>query len=220
MTSTPQSSWPWSWISRWHHAIVHQRRTRVLAEILAPQIPSGGSVLDIGCGDGTVASLIAELRPDISIRGVEFLVRPGCKITCDSFDGVRLPFPDDTFDVCMFVDVLHHTKDVRVLLREAVRVSRTFVLIKDHLNHQFLAGATLHLMDWLGNRPYAVPLPYNYQDRRQWSDHFATSGLEEVNWTTRVPLYSAPVSLILGRGLHFVSLLRKVNVETLSGWIV
>jgi len=211
MTGASQSPWPLSWISRWHHATVHGRRTRVLAEMLASQIPPGASLLDIGCGDGSIASLIAQHRLDISIQGVEFLVRPECKIACQPFDGVSLPFPDGSFDVCVFVDVLHHTEDVRVLLREAARVTRTFVLIKDHLNDPFLAGTTLRLMDWVGNRPHGVPLPYNYQSRRQWSEHFAACGLDEAYWTTRVPLYPPTLSLVFGRQMHFVAVLSKKN---------
>ncbi len=211
MTGESQNSWPLSWISRWHHASVHVRRTHVLAETLAKQIPPGASVLDIGCGDGSIASLIAKQRPDITIQGVEFLVRPECKIACQPFDGLSLPFPNRSFDVCQLVDVLHHTNDVRILLREAARVARGFVLLKDHLNDQFLADTTLRFMDWVGNRPHGVPLPYNYQSRRRWKEHFAACGLEEAHWTTEVPLYPAPFSLIFGREMNFVALLKKNN---------
>src|ERR1700741_1218741 len=145
-TSRP-ASWPLSWMGIWHRAFVFERRTRVLAEMLAAQIPERASVLDIGCGDGTIDSLIAQLRPDISIQGVEFLVRPECRIECRAFDGTSLPFPDDSFDVCVFVDVLHHTQDPAILLREAVRVSRSFVLLKDHLNENILDDVTLRFMD-------------------------------------------------------------------------
>ena len=214
MAATPQTSrpsWLLSWIGRWHQAFVFERRTRVLAEMLAVQIPQRASVLDFGCGDGTIGSLIAQLRPDISIQGVEFLVRPECKIECRAFDGVSLPFPDAAFDVCLFVDVLHHTADPSILLREAVRVSRSHVLLKDHLDENFLDDATLRFMDWVGNRPHGVVLTYNYQSRREWEAHFAACGLVEASWTTRVPLYPAPFSFLVGRGLHFVSLLRKTN---------
>jgi SAM-dependent methyltransferase len=205
-----QTSWLFNWIKRWHHSFVFQRRTRVLAEMLAAELPRGASVLDVGCGDGTVGSLIARLRPDVSVQGVEFLVRPGCKIECRAFDGSTLPFPGESFDVCLFVDVLHHTQDVTVLLREAVRVGRSFVLIKDHLDENILDDATLRFMDWVGNRPHGVTLTYNYQSRQQWTSHFASCGLVEASWKTRVPLYPMPFSLLVGRGLHFIALLKKL----------
>jgi SAM-dependent methyltransferase len=179
--------------------------------MLAEQIPQSASVLDIGCGDGTIASLIAHLRPDVSIQGVEFLVRPECKIECRAFDGASLPFPDAGFDVCLFVDVLHHTQDPAILLREATRVSRSFVLLKDHLDENFFDDATLRFMDWVGNRPHGVVLTYNYQSRKEWEEHFSSCGLAEASWTTQVPLYPALFNLLAGRGMHFVSLLRKTK---------
>jgi SAM-dependent methyltransferase len=209
MPGAPQTSWPLSWISRWHQAFVFKRRTRVLAEMLAAQIPERSSVLDIGCGDGTIANLIARLRPDVRIQGVEVLVRGKTRIPVLPFDGEKLPFPEDLFDVCLLVDVLHHTSDVSALLREASRVSRSWVLIKDHLDENALDDATLRFMDWVGNRPYGVRLTFNYQSRKQWADHFVACGLHESTWTTDVPLYPPPFRFLLGRRLHFVSLLRK-----------
>lgn len=211
MAATSQGSWLLSWISRLHHAFVFQRRMRALAELLAAQIPKGASVLDVGCGDGSIAGRIAELRPDISIQGVEFLVRPECKIECCSFDGLTLPYPDGSFDLCVFVDVLHHTQDPAILLREAVRVTRDFVLLKDHLDENFLDDITLRFMDWVGNRPHGVVLTYNYQSRKQWAAYFSACGLKEENWIGDVPLYPWPFSLVAGRGLHFISLLKKTN---------
>lgn len=211
MAAPLQTSWPLTWIGRWHRAFVFQRRTRVLAELLAAQIPQGASVLDVGCGDGTIASRIAELRPDISIQGVEFLVRPGCKIECRSFDGLTLPYPNESFDLCLFVDVLHHTQDPAVLLREAVRVSRAFVLLKDHLDENFLDDITLRFMDWVGNRPHGVVLTYNYHSRKQWAAYFSLCGLKQENWNGAVPLYPWPISLVAGRGLHFITLLKKTS---------
>jgi SAM-dependent methyltransferase len=209
MTEIAQNSRVWSWMRHWHQKLVFDRRVHVLSEALAGQIPEGASVLDVGCGDGTIGSLIAGLRGDVNVQGVEVMARPACKIPCGVFDGTTLPFADDSFDVCMLVDVLHHTGDIRVLLRDASRVSRSFILIKDHLNENLLDNWTLRFMDWVGNRPHGVRLAYNYQSRGQWSAHFSECGLQEASWTTRIPLYARPFNLVACRGLHFVSLLRK-----------
>jgi len=42
-----------------------------------PAIPAEvHSVLDIGCGDGTIGSLLSERRPDLAIEGVEVIRGP------------------------------------------------------------------------------------------------------------------------------------------------
>jgi SAM-dependent methyltransferase len=209
MTSSPQS-WPLSWIARGHHALVFGRRASVLAGALAPLIPAEArSVLDIGCGDGTIAGLLAKRRPDLAIEGVEVIPRPTCQIPCRAFDGARLPFPDKSFDVCLFVDVLHHTTDVTQLLREAARVARSCVILKDHLSESSFDHTTLRAMDWVGNRPHGVTLTYNYQSLRQWQEHFTDCGLRATHLSTTVPLYPFPFSQIFGRKLHFVAQLIK-----------
>jgi hypothetical protein len=97
MTS-PARSGPLSWIARSHRTLIFGRRTRVLAGALAPLIPrETRTVLDIGCGDGTVARLLSECRPDLTIEGVEVIPRPACQIPCRAFDGERLPFPRSIF---------------------------------------------------------------------------------------------------------------------------
>ena len=198
-----------SWIGRWHQSLVFGRRTRVLTRLLAHQIPPGAAVLDIGCGDGTVGSMLMQSRSDITVEGVEISVRPGCRVPCRVFDGEELPYPDRSFDVCLFVDVLHHTNDAAVLLREAVRVSRSFLLLKDHVSESSIDRFTLRFMDWVGNRPYKVPLPYNYQNRSEWNDRFAAAQLILKTWQTEVPMYPFPLNALFGRTLHFVALLEK-----------
>jgi len=193
-----------------HAKMVFGRRVRVLAECLSARIPPRSVVLDIGCGDGTIGSLLAKPGSEMSIEGVEFAARPRCRIPCRPFDGAVLPFADGSFDVCLFVDVLHHTDDVTFLLREARRVTRQFVLIKDHLSENRLDFKTLQFMDWVGNRPHGVRLPYNYLSRKEWEASFAKCGLSIAQWTNEVPLYPFPFSLLLGRGLHFVALLEKL----------
>ena len=191
-----------------HDRIVHSRRVRVLASQLAPLLPHSASVLDVGAGDGRLAHAILDQRPDIRMRGVDVLVRPDAAVPVETFDGHRLPYGDRTFDVAMCVDVLHHAADPRALLHEAARVGCR-VLLKDHLRDGWLAASTLRLMDTVGNRRHGVALPFNYLSRAEWSRAYEALGLEIDAWTSRVPLYPWPASLVFGRGLHFIAMLRS-----------
>ena len=94
-----------------HGSLVFDRRTRILSECLSTLIPVNARVLDVGCGNGLIDHLIAQQRSDITISGADLIVRPNTHIPVTEFDGVHLPFPDDSFEVVMFVDVLHHTVD-------------------------------------------------------------------------------------------------------------
>ena len=118
-------------IDNYHSTQVLSRRVRVLARHLADLAPQGADLLDVGCGDGQVARLLLDQRPDLKVSGVDVLARESTAIPVTLFDGHRLPLADATKDAVMFIDVLHHTPDPRVLLREAARVSRRWIIIKD-----------------------------------------------------------------------------------------
>ena len=153
--------------------------------------------------------LIQQNNHTVSIQGLEPLPRAGCLIECKAFDGVRIPWPDSSVDVCMFVDVLHHLRDIERMLKEAWRTSRRHVLIKDHLSESKLDFAVLQLMDWVGNWPHDVKSPYNYQTKAKWFIDFASYDLRVVNWTDSIPLYPPPFTKAFGRRLHFIALLEK-----------
>ena len=194
-------------VSAVHERIVFGRRTRVLAERLCKSLVGLSNVLDVGCGDGTIASLIGATVPGLSLRGIDVLVRPATKIPVEPFDGKHLALPDASVDAVMFIDVLHHTADPMVLLREANRVARRLILIKDHTMDGPLAYSALRFMDWVGNAQHGVALPYNYWTERRWREAFATLGMAITHWDSRLGLYPFPASLVFERGLHFIAAL-------------
>lgn len=187
-----------------HDNLVFARRTRVLASHLVEMIPSGATILDVGCGDGTVASLIQARRPDVCIEGIDVLLRSNTRIPVHHFDGNHIPFADSSFDVIMFVDVLHHTADPVILLREAARVGRS-VLIKDHCKDGLLANTTLRFMDWVGNAHHGVSLPYNYWPKSKWMTAFEELQWRVVELKDCLGLYPAPFSWLFDRRLHFIA---------------
>lgn len=194
-------------LGKTHRQLVHKRRVAVLAEQLASMVPEASTLLDVGCGDGTIAKLISQTVRGVEVTGAEYSPRADCAIPCTGFDGLHLPFPDKSFDGCMFVDVLHHTRDPLSVLHDATRVCRSFILIKDHIAENALEHWTLRLMDWVGNRPHGVVLPYAYLSRRQWKQLYRDAGLAELKLDRAIRLYSAPFSFLFGRNLHFIALL-------------
>lgn len=190
-----------------HGRYVHKRRTLVLSDWCSRLIPLNSAVLDVGCGDGRIARLIADKRPDISIRGIDVRERNDAVMPIDTFDGKSIPYDERSFDVVMFVDVLHHANEPVTLLREAVRVARRAIVIKDHIAEGSFDCLTLRVMDWVGNARHGVALPYDYWSLAKWHCVFDELGLTINSWESNLKLYPLPADLILGRTLHFIALL-------------
>ena len=70
-----------------HRSVVTDRRTHVLAERVAALLPREATVLDTGCGNGIILSLVMNLRPDVRISGVDIVVRDECRIEATVFNG-------------------------------------------------------------------------------------------------------------------------------------
>ena len=192
-----------------HDGLVYGRRMRLLAEKLSVHLPRDARILDVGCGDGMVDWLVTRLRPDVAIQGIDVLVRPQTRIPVIRFDGTRIPHPDGSFDVVMFVDVLHHSQDPAQLLAEAKRVTRSSVLIKDHTQEGLLAHQTLRFMDWFGNAHHGVSLPYNFWTLSEWQDCIARLGLQVRHWQDRLGLYPWPATWCFDRKLQFIAHLAR-----------
>lgn len=195
-------------IERFHEKYVRRRRVRSLAGVIASRIPAGASVLDVGCGDGRLADEILRHRADVSIVGMEVAPRPDTRIPVKIFNGIELPVGDQSFDVVLFVDVLHHTHHADSLLREARRVARSAIVIKDHCADGFLARPILRFMDRVGNARFGVALPQLYLSWAEWGEVFRRLNLTLVAVERRPGIYPAPLSWVFDRSLHFVAQLR------------
>ena len=166
-----------------HKKVVMSRRIYTLARHIARLLPTSESGtgeltgLDVGCGSGEIAAVIEGLAPEVTIEGVDVLVRGVTHIPISEYDGETLPFDDNSFDVVTLIDVLHHTDDPARILAECVRVARRAVIIKDHYCDNPFDDARLRFMDWVGNRSHGVRLPYNYMSRRQWRLMYGDLGL-------------------------------------------
>jgi SAM-dependent methyltransferase len=196
-----------------HEKLVFNRRVGVLADWFAKLIPAEATILDVGCGDGLVAAALHSKRPDIHIQGIDVLPREKTHMRVSMFDGTNIPFPDASFDVVLFSDVLHHTEDPTVLQKQARRVSKRNVLIKDHFRKGIAANARLRFMDWVGNSRFGVALPYNYWSDSEWQSAWQAIGLRSEQLITNLGLYPVPAKWVFEAQLQFIALLAKTDAH-------
>lgn len=123
-----------------HHKSVvedHARRTaQDSAAFLLPHIQPNHTILDVGCGPGTITADLAALVPQGKVTGVdavegvlekasEYASSKGVtNISFQTADANDLPFPDGSFDIVYCHQVLQHVKDPVGILREMRRVAK------------------------------------------------------------------------------------------------
>lgn len=192
-----------------HSKLVFNRRIQAIANSFKNQLMPG-LVLDVGCGNGMISQLLMGWRDDVFIMGVDTLLRPKTFIPTLQYNGINLPFKDNTFSTVLLVDVLHHTHDPQSVLKECARVCRGNILIKDHFSETRLDLILLKLLDWVGNRPHGVQLPYNYFSRKQWENILIAINIREKDRAENVQgLYPLFFQEIIGKRIQFTSNLSK-----------
>ncbi len=196
---------------RIHRNVVMGRRVRQISRNISDLIPENVvSILDVGAGTGEMAQAISRLRPKVEISGTDIYIRPQTFIPVVKYDGYKLPFDDASFDAVITVDVLHHCNDPIAVLKECARITRKWVVLKDHIANSTYDRKKLMFMDWVGNRAHGVVLHYNYLSSSEWEISFDKAKLKIVTKKDAFKLYPMPFDYIFGGPLHCLYLLMKV----------
>ena len=195
-----------------YNFFLRNRRLRRMTAILEPCMPRDGHILDLGCGNGDLASALKERVPHLSFTGLE--VSPQISrsaIPIFAYDGSSIPYGDDSFDYVMLITVMHHTDDYVPLMKEARRVAREGIILLDHQYAGKLEWMTLAFIDWPGNVPFGVYTPFNFKTRPEWQALFKQLRLEETYYNDSLYMFGKLFDLALGKKMHFISLLKKVG---------
>lgn len=114
---------------------VDRRWRRLVADKLCPSLGANSTVLDVACGTGDLALVVAErcgarvvgvdfCRPMLEIAARKAADAPG-KIPFVEGDALRLPFADRQFDAATIAFGLRNLSDVAGGLKELRRVLKT-----------------------------------------------------------------------------------------------
>jgi SAM-dependent methyltransferase len=179
-----------------------ENKTRHLLDLRAHHVAkqiqpflSGKSLLDVGTGDGMVSWNIRSHFDQHFLVDVVNYLDPRVTLPFQQYEeGNSIPCADDSFDTTILTNVLHHSLDPMILLKESIRVTRHRLIIIESVyadcermgqteipfclteDEQFIYTS---FFDWFYNRVLHsnVPVPFNFLPPQKWDRVFGDLGL-------------------------------------------
>lgn len=146
----------------------YAHRSRWTARKLIDFIKPTDHVLDVGAGDCRLSARLQKIV-GCQVTAVDVEDFNATDLPLMLFDGERLPFPDDAFDVVLLIFVLHHAEDAAAILKEAARVSRGRIIVLEDVLTSFWDRIIFRLFHrWLA---WSEKISYPFREWRpvQWT---------------------------------------------------
>ena len=150
--------------------MTHNDMARLAAErpdfaAIAAWIPKGASVLDLGCGDGSLLRYLNETRAvrgygvEINDLDIVSCIANGVNVIQNDLDSGLSDFEDGSFDFVILSQTLQATRHTEALIREMLRVGREGIVSFPNFGYWKNRLNVLR-----GNMPVSSELPYQWFD--------------------------------------------------------
>ncbi len=150
-------------------------RAEKIVQLFENQIPRESRILDLGGGWGFYAEPLKKRGHAPLVLDV---VNPGYqKAPVVLYDGSRIPFPDQSFDVTILVTMLHHVPDPQALFKEVLRVTRQKVVVVEDLYHHAVGRFWTLCRDRILNVEFMAH-PHQFRKDGEWREFFKVAGFE------------------------------------------
>ena len=180
---------------------IYQWAAQKMCQDCQPFIPTGGKILDLGCGSGIVAKAFQGFFK-AKVIGVDIKDRRVFYIPLKIINGKTLPFPEKSFDTVLINYVLHHSDDPVALLKEAKRVSKKIIIYED-LPENLLSKIYCQLHGLTFNKFFQENNSAIFKTGEEWEETFQKAGLTII-FKKKINNFSVKKALYILINLKFI----------------
>jgi SAM-dependent methyltransferase len=196
--------------SEFAHAI-----RQIELELALPLLPKRAKLLELGAGDGWQARQLQDLGFDVSAVDIQAPSQGATQyFPVTVYDGVNLPFSDQSFDAVYSSNVLEHVAQFDQVQRELARILRP-----DGIAIHCVPSAVWRFWTTLGHPVYALQIAWRMLSTRKNAPH-ASPSLDKQRTALRQlsPLARLRTALVSPRHGEHGSLVTEHWLFSHRGW--
>lgn len=163
-------------------------RSKGLVKQFEQYLNKNDTILDVGSGDCKICEILKERGHSVTPLDVKNL---SC---CDNiepilYDGKKIPFKDNKFDVALIITVLHHTPNPAEIIKEAKRVCKRIIIVEDINENKFRKYLT-NFLDSLYNLEF-IGHPHSNKTDQEWKSLFKKLELKikDMEYIKPIPVF-------------------------------
>jgi len=147
--------------------------TRPIARRLSRYLKPSDKILDFGAGDCRIALRLID-QYHLNVTAIDVTYYNKTKLKLILYNGEKLPFSDQNFDVSLAVFVFHHINQTKQenILKELIRVSKSKIIIIEDTPKNYIEKIAWRFWDWLLNLGHGVNMAYSAKTKEDWENLF------------------------------------------------